>query len=235
MKDRRVEVLMAKVTAASCGFSEAVSQAEPRHRQYWVVAALRHNKRKQMTSVLQPPHDQQAGKGPVEPRPCSKNIRNLQTIPEAELEVCEGRDAKGEMGRGGLRTAPAAAAAAAAADPATTLLNHYAAMMPQCHVPVRSPANHYDLICPTHAPCYMSPSPNQCASGHLPLPIRRRTSARNLTCHVAVGFAARTYSLLEVKVGQPRFSARSVQLAPVRPRTPRRHQSGPWTPQSDEE
>lgn len=37
----------------------------------------------------------------MEPRPCSKNIRNLQTIPEAGLEVCEGRDARGAEGRGG--------------------------------------------------------------------------------------------------------------------------------------
>lgn len=37
----------------------------------------------------------------MEPRPCSKNIRNLQTIPEAGLEVCEGRDARGAKGRGG--------------------------------------------------------------------------------------------------------------------------------------
>lgn len=42
-------------TVATCGFPAAGSLAEPCHKQYWVVAALRHNKRKQMTSVLQPP------------------------------------------------------------------------------------------------------------------------------------------------------------------------------------
>lgn len=40
----------------------------------------------------------------MEPRPCSKNTRNLQTIPEAELEVCEGRDVRGEKGQGGEQT-----------------------------------------------------------------------------------------------------------------------------------
>ncbi|KAG0718474.1 hypothetical protein GWK47_007634 [Chionoecetes opilio] len=49
----------------------------------------------------------------------------------------------------------------------------------------------------------------------------------HLACHVAVGFAARTSSLLEVKVGQPRFLS-EVSVTRTHPTScARRRQSGP--------